>query len=214
MLRKFYSLVWVLRNVWQAQRLRPMRVVRIGNIVYRPCRLSDFSAVIAEYEKYFGASPNRAAALVYRLCYRRLVHVGVDAKTDQLLAYTLYYFADRDFTENTVHNVFHYVAPSLRGREMGMDLVILSLEAIAASGFSGLSARISVANGPVVAMVKKLAGTRFKETFHDPELNEDRYYITIQHSPAEFKAVMKRAQKRRPSTVRHYGLAPPNAQRY
>ena len=183
-------------------------------IVYRPCRAADFPRVMAEYESYFRGPPSRAAALLYRLCYRHLVHVGVDAKSGDLLAYTLYYFADRDLEENTVHNVFHYVAPDQRGREMGMDLVVLSLKTISRSGFSGLSARISVANRPVVSLVKKLRGSRIKETFYDPDLGEDRYYITIRHTPEEYKAVMRRARRGRAGAVRHWGLAQPNLRRY
>lgn len=191
-----------------------MPEVRVGGIVYRPCKAADFPKVMAKYEKYFGVRPSRAAALVYRLCYRRLVHVGVDAKSGALLAYTLYYFADQDFAENTVHNVFHYVSPDQRGREMGMDLVILSLETISRSGFSGLSARISVANTAVVNMVRKLNGTRIKDQFYDPDLGEDRYYITIRHTPAEYKAVMRRAMRGRAGSVRHWGLPQPTSRRY
>ena len=198
----FIVLINIFRNVLAAWKLPPFPTLILDGVTYRAATRADMPKIYECYVAEHGKLPSIWARVALNLFPGRLIFV-VTKPTDDgqgiiFLGYIMFYFAERDLKENTIHDAFHYVAPEARGMGLGYTMKVYDAQHFDGTYLSGVSAKVSVSNIGVNKMIEKIAGHTYVENFFDEDMGEERSYVTFVNVPEAYQAMLAAAE-----TVEH-----------
>lgn len=89
---------------------------------------------------------------------------------------SIYYFNERDERDGTVHEAYIGLSEDARGLGLGSQLRAFAIAHFQGCGLKGISSKITTDNAASLHSARK---NRFEivEEFHDPGLQQQRYYL-------------------------------------
>lgn len=177
---KVLNILFFARNTNAARRVFEIKRETVGEFVFRGYSSSDAGPIAAIYQELnSGAVFSRLQRKLYMRIGRRCLFVVecIDVfGVSRIVAMNMYYFNRRDIRDDTVHEGFIGVLPEYSGRGIATEMRKMAVEHFRASGFSGISTRITLDNTASLVSARKI-GFQPVERYEEPSTGEQRYYM-------------------------------------
>lgn len=173
------ELDFVFRNFCKTFNMTKVTSFTTNGILYRGMSSSDEPQVL---RLYFALNNGARLSLLRRWLYRfvgnKLILLAIvqDKDGDSVIGMNMYYLNQRDIVDETIHEGFIGVSPSLAGRGIASNLRKIAMTHFAANGFKGISSRISLDNQASLSSGQKL-GFQPVEKYYDSAMAKERYYL-------------------------------------
>lgn len=177
---KLGALFFYIRNISAARRISEIRRVMVGDFLFRGYSRADADAVAKIYEQLNdGAAFSMMHRMLFRFIGKRCLFVVEKKYCDgasEIVGINVYYLNKRDIQEHTVHEGFIGVIPEAGGLGIATKMRKMAIAHFKASGFSGISTRISLDNAASLKSAKNI-GFQPVEKYVDRSTGEQRYYM-------------------------------------
>ena len=170
---KFFLLI---RNLYKGLHLYEIESEYIEGVKYCGLKKEYLKILKIEILHIFPNSKlNWKNSILYSFLGKRFVVIALN-KNNDLIGFNLYYFNQRDFKENTIHEGLIGVEEKYQGKGIATKMRLIAKKNFSKSNLHGVSSRISINN---TASLKAAENLGFKpvEKYYDSLKKEERYYM-------------------------------------
>jgi hypothetical protein len=170
----FKNLLFFTSNLIAALKIAKIAPKTVSGVVYQGLSRKYFNLALNLYELLTNKKMGLPQKILYYFLGNNLVIIAVNE--EKLLGAEFYYFNQRDFQEQTIHQGFTGVIPSAQGNGIATNIRILAISHFSANNLKGISSRVSLNN---LASLKSNQNLGFKpvEKYWDDQLCVERYYL-------------------------------------
>ena len=119
---------FLIRNIYMSSSLHTFQEEIEDGIIYRGLKQIDFKAIRHHYSLLpNGRSLRWSRMVLYRIAGEKLVIVGEEESTGQIIGIQMFYFNKRDIKENTIHSTYTGILPERQGKGLGKAFALPAL---------------------------------------------------------------------------------------
>ncbi|WP_278355772.1 MULTISPECIES: GNAT family N-acetyltransferase [Idiomarina] len=164
------------KSILKLKGFTPIEPIEFFDFEIRGYYISDEIYVAKIYKQLNGIDLSRIHRRLLKKVGVKALFLAVDKTDNRIVAIDMFYFNDRDFRENTIHEGFIGVLPCSEGQGIATCMRKKAIAHFKGNGLSGISTRISKNNFGSLRSAENL-GFKVIEEYYDEPNKESRYYM-------------------------------------